>query len=123
MGMDPEKRARHQEKIQKLYHSYRERMAVELVGLGELASRLEGTEGDREVLMALRQQLHTIAGSGGTFGQVGLGEQARFLELTLVSWLNAPLLELNTEERHRLAESLAALPGMLIDTDAIIPSK
>ncbi|MBF0612334.1 MAG: hypothetical protein G8345_12380 [Magnetococcales bacterium] len=118
MSMDPAKRAEHQEKIRKLYHSYRERMPGELAALEELASRLVGAETDREVLTLLRQQLHTIAGSGGTFGQTGLGEQARSLELTILAWLNAPSLTMNTEERQRLVEAIAVLPAFLTDVVA-----
>lgn len=119
MSMDPAKRAEHQAKLRKLHQSYRERMPGELAALRELASRLVGTEEDREVLTLLRQQLHTIAGSGGTFGQTGLGEQARSLELTIISWLNAPSLTLNPEERQGLVKTLAALPAIL--TDIVFP--
>lgn len=116
MAMDPEKRAEHRAKLRKLYHAYRERMPGELAALRALAGQLAGTEeGDRTVLTALRQQLHTIAGSGGTFGQAALSEQARVLELGIIAWLDLPALSLDREARHQLEAEIAALPARLID--------
>lgn len=71
-----------QQHLQQLGLQFSERLRLELPQLGQQARQLlEVDESERErLLQNLRDQLHRLAGSAGTFGFAQLGQQARELE-------------------------------------------
>lgn len=66
---------------------YGDRMASTLDDLFREVARL-GPDLPRDVLRELHLRLHTLAGSGGTFGFSALSEQASALELSAKHWLD-----------------------------------
>ncbi len=71
-----------QQHLQQLGQQFSERLRQELPQLGQQAGQLlQADEAERErLLLLLRDQLHRLAGSAGTFGFAQLGQQARELE-------------------------------------------
>lgn len=100
-------------------------MQAELAALAQQAKQLEQqtTIGSLE-LQPLRDQLHKIAGSAGTFGYPELGQQARRLEQHCRQLLSCS--DLCGNQLQQLAAGLATLPDLLQQkTDypaAIIPN-
>lgn len=81
--------------LQALSAQFSERLRKELPELAQQAAQLasaESADTTRDLLQAVRDKLHKLAGAAGTFGYVQLGEQARALELACVALLqdNSP---------------------------------
>lgn len=95
-----------QERLQQLGQQFAERLRQELPQLTQQGEQLleAGDEQRRHLLQALRDQLHRLAGSAGTFGFDQLGQQARELEQQAERWL-----EHQQRLQHELGEFIAAL--------------
>ncbi|WP_421683113.1 diguanylate cyclase [Stutzerimonas urumqiensis] len=81
-----------QRQLQALTDQFAERLRNELPSLARHADELaEARDITRltPLMQALREQLHKLAGSAGTFGFPQLGEQARQLERQAELWLEA----------------------------------
>lgn len=79
-----------QRQLQLLADQFTARLQRELPELISLAEALPATADEAlrlPVLENLRQQLHKLAGSAGTFGFAELGQEARRLEQQSASWL------------------------------------
>ncbi|MDX7685696.1 Hpt domain-containing protein [Aeromonas caviae] len=75
-----------------LGESFSQRLKDELPQLADKAELLQKSSYSTEQqqhLQALRDQLHKLAGSAGTFSFTDLGEQARILELQTQQLLNS----------------------------------
>ncbi|MBP8184806.1 MAG: diguanylate cyclase [Pseudomonas sp.] len=84
---------------------FRLRLEQELPQLRTLAEQLliANTEAPRQsILQGMREQLHKLAGSAGTFGYASLGAQARVLELSSVALLSAS----DTAQLHEHAQAI-----------------
>ena len=79
-----------QQRLQQLGQQFSERLRQELPELVQQGERLLQThDGQRDQLLhTLRDQLHRLAGSAGTFGFTQLGQQARELEQQAERWLD-----------------------------------
>jgi diguanylate cyclase (GGDEF)-like protein len=79
-----------QQHLQQLGQQFSERLRQELPELAQQGERLlQSSEGQRQQLLpALRDQLHRLAGTAGTFGFTQLGQQARELEQQAERWLD-----------------------------------
>lgn len=79
-----------QQRLQQLGQQFTERLRQELPELMQQGERLLQTrDGQRDqLLQTLRDQLHRLAGSAGTFGFTKLGQQARELEQQAERWLD-----------------------------------
>lgn len=81
-----------QRQLQLLAKQFRQRLQRELPELSRQANALDKADNESArlpLLLAIRQQLHKLAGSAGTFGFAELGEQARRLEQLSNNWLAA----------------------------------
>ncbi|SFI06509.1 response regulator receiver modulated diguanylate cyclase [Pseudomonas guineae] len=80
-----------QQHLQQLSDAFALRLQEELPALGQSAERLLQTADPQEQvqqLQSLRDQLHKLAGTAGTFGFSSLGQRARELELDADQWLH-----------------------------------
>jgi diguanylate cyclase (GGDEF)-like protein len=95
-----------QQHLQQLGQQFAERLRQELPQLAQQAGQLLDAAGDerQRLLQALRDQLHRLAGSAGTFGFIQLGQQARELEQQAERWL-----ERLQRQQQGLGEFVAAL--------------
>ncbi|MFI8606728.1 diguanylate cyclase [Pseudomonas sp. NPDC077649] len=95
-----------QQHLQQLGQQFAERLRQELPQLAQQAGQLLDAAGNerQRLLQALREQLHRLAGSAGTFGFVQLGQQARELEQQAERWL-----ERLQRQQQGLGEFVAAL--------------
>jgi diguanylate cyclase (GGDEF)-like protein len=95
-----------QQHLQQLGQQFAERLRQELPQLAQQAGQLLDAAGNerQRLLQALRDQLHRLAGSAGTFGFVQLGQQARELEQQAERWL-----ERLQRQQQGLGEFVAAL--------------
>lgn len=95
-----------QQHLQQLGLQFSERLRQELPQLGQQARQLlEVDESERErLLQSLRDQLHRLAGSAGTFGFAQLGQQARELEQQAERWMERLL-----RQQQNLNEFIGAL--------------
>lgn len=78
--------------LQALTNRFTERLQQELPELERLAASLQETRDDeqrRKLMLIIREHLHRLAGSAGTFGFSTLGLQARLLEQRADRWLEA----------------------------------
>ncbi|ARS51016.1 diguanylate cyclase [Ectopseudomonas mendocina] len=82
-----------QQHLHQLGEQFAERLRQELPQLAQQAQQLPeaSDEQRRQLLRALRDQLHRLAGSAGTFGFDTLGQQARELEQQAELWLERQL--------------------------------
>ena len=81
-----------QRQLQLLAEQFRQRLQRDLPELSAQAEALGKATNEaarQPLLLAIRQQLHKLAGSAGTFGFAALGEQARRLEQQGSTWLCA----------------------------------
>ncbi|MDP9942359.1 diguanylate cyclase [Ectopseudomonas alcaliphila] len=95
-----------QEHLQQLGQQFAERLRQELPQLAQQGEQLRGV-GDEQrgpLLQTLRDQLHRLAGTAGTFGFDQLGQQARELEQQAERWL-----ERQQRQQQDLDEFVAAL--------------
>ncbi|HZX52150.1 MAG TPA: diguanylate cyclase [Pseudomonas sp.] len=78
--------------LQQLGEQFAQRLQQELPELAGKARQLQqadDVESQQHLLSSLRDQLHKLAGSAGTFGFNGLGQQARELEQQAEQWLDS----------------------------------
>lgn len=78
--------------LQALTEKFAERLQQELPALAQRAEQLLQTrehELRREGMLDIRERLHRLAGSAGTFGFTTLGQQARLFEQRADRWLDA----------------------------------
>lgn len=81
-----------QHQLQALTDKFAERVREDLAELARLAEQLPDRyehEQRREGMLDIRERLHRLAGSAGTFGFSTLGEQALLLEHRAERWLDA----------------------------------
>jgi diguanylate cyclase (GGDEF)-like protein len=104
--------------LARLRVAYAEKLPAELDALNALAGELTGTAEDRARMEALRNRLHKLAGSGGSFGFAMLSEQARCLEHRVVDWLADAMGSQDTVRRSEFARDLAALRDTLAEASA-----
>ncbi|MET1079827.1 MAG: diguanylate cyclase [Pseudomonas sp.] len=93
-----------EEYLQQLGQQFAERLQQELPALAEQARQLLAVESEAQrqaALLALRDQLHKLAGSAGTFGFGGLGERARALEQQADQWLQ------QTQQQRQVLEAFS----------------
>ena len=79
-----------QQLLQALSAQFSERLRKELPELAQQAAQLasaDSADNTHDLLQAVRDKLHKLAGAAGTFGYAQLGEQARVLELASVALL------------------------------------
>lgn len=101
-----------QRQLQLLAEQFRQRLQRDLPELSAQAEALGKATNEaarQPLLLAIRQQLHKLAGSAGTFGFAALGEQARRLEQQGSSWLcagqcNSSLLPAFIADLHQLSD-------------------
>jgi diguanylate cyclase (GGDEF)-like protein len=82
--------------LQQLGEQFAQRLQQELPELADKARQLQqadDAEGQQHLLGSLRDQLHKLAGSAGTFGFDELGQRARELELQTQQWLSSLQLQ------------------------------
>ncbi|MCW1938766.1 diguanylate cyclase [Pseudomonas sp. MDMC_285] len=98
-----------QQHLQQLGQQFSERLSQELPQLAQQARQLlEADEAQRtRLLQELRDQLHRLAGSAGTFGFSQLGQQARELEQHAERWMERLL-----QQQQSLNEFVAALQAL-----------
>jgi diguanylate cyclase (GGDEF)-like protein len=81
-----------QRQLQALNEKFAERLSEELEALEQYAEQLHSVrehEQRRQLMLALLERLHRLAGTAGTFGFTTLGEQSRLLERRAERWLEA----------------------------------
>ncbi|MBU0813088.1 MAG: diguanylate cyclase [Gammaproteobacteria bacterium] len=81
-----------QRQLQALNEKFAERLSEELAALEQHAEQLQSVreqEQRRQLMLALHERLHRLAGTAGTFGFTTLGEQSRLLEQRAERWLEA----------------------------------
>lgn len=103
-----------QAQLQMLGEQFAQRLKEELPQLAEKARHLQCAAGPAEQLAHLRDlrnQLHRLAGSAGTFGFKELGDQARMLEQQAQLWLSS--LELQHKGLDTFVEDVQQLAGSL----------
>jgi diguanylate cyclase (GGDEF)-like protein len=96
-----------QQRLQQLSENFAQRLQVELPALSKLAEQLlqcSNPQQQQEYLLAIREQLHKLAGSAGTFGFVSLGEHAREFEKRAERWLQS--LREEQKSLHEFGRSL-----------------
>lgn len=89
---------------------FRERLRGELAEMADIAEQLPL---DAQRLFALRDRLHKLAGSAGTFGYTSLGSACRDLELELQQQLDNPPFD--AAVIRALAAQVARLNALLDD--------
>ncbi|MBB1521460.1 diguanylate cyclase [Aquipseudomonas guryensis] len=96
--------------LQQLGEQFAQRLREELPQLADKAQQLQQAAEPGEQLAylgELREQLHKLAGSAGTFGFTELGQRARELELQTQQWLNS--LQLQQQGLQAFVEALQQL--------------
>ncbi|MDR8017667.1 diguanylate cyclase [Ectopseudomonas guguanensis] len=103
-----------QQHLQQLGQQFSERLRQELPELAQQGERLlQSSEGQRQQLLpALRDQLHRLAGTAGTFGFTQLGQQARELEQQAERWLDQ-----QQRQQQDLETFVAALQQLGAESD------
>lgn len=96
--------------LQLLGEQFAKRLEEELPQLADRAQQLQRSTDPTEqiaYLQDLREQLHKLAGSAGTFGFKDLGHQARLLEQQSQQWLSS--LELQRKGLDTFVDDIQAL--------------
>ncbi|MFQ2704422.1 diguanylate cyclase [Aeromonas caviae] len=99
--------------LQQLSEQFLQRLRQELPQLAEKALQLQTCSDPREQLLhltELRDELHRLAGSAGTFGFNELGTRARLLEQQTQQWLSS--LELQRQGLQGLVNELQQLASV-----------
>lgn len=99
-----------QAQLQLLGEQFAQRLKEELPQLADSAQQLQRSSDPTEQLehlQDLRNQLHKLAGSAGTFGFKELGDQARLLEQHSQQWLSS--LELQRKGLDTFVDDIQAL--------------
>ena len=78
--MDAAKRQKLQERMAKQYKQYAFNLPARLLEVSGLWIRLLESPSDMELISTLHREVHTLAGSGATFGFPKMGSVARVTE-------------------------------------------
>ncbi|MCP8897842.1 diguanylate cyclase [Gilvimarinus xylanilyticus] len=105
--MSSDKKAIVAQKLKALRDEYRQKLPQALAHISNLANEYLS---DETVLPSLKQQVHKLAGSAGTFGYSELSQSARELELLLQGWEQQPPGE---QERSKALKHARALDQFL----------
>ncbi|WP_018953809.1 diguanylate cyclase [Thioalkalivibrio sulfidiphilus] len=106
--------------LEALRRSYMAKLPAQFAELTYLAGRLTGTPADRSPLLEIRQHLHRLSGSGGSFGLQTLSDTARDLEKRVSSWLSGKSLHMDPESLRDLQRQIHALSER-VNTNAVEP--
>lgn len=98
-------------KLQALQADYAARLPTEIQALRCLVDQLNDPVTQMDTLSQLRQRLHKLAGSAGSFGFPELGKQAKKLELQTQIWLDSKQLDLGL--MRVFAVAVSALEGLV----------
>jgi diguanylate cyclase (GGDEF)-like protein len=98
-------------KLQALRADYAARLPAEIHTLRSLVDQLNDPATQMDALGQLRQRLHKLAGSAGSFGFPELGKQAKKLELQTQIWLDSKQLDLGL--MRVFAVAVSALEGLV----------
>lgn len=98
-------------KLQALRADYAARLPAEIQVLRSLVEQLKDPAKRIEALNQLRQRLHKLAGSAGSFGFPELGKQAKKLELQTQVWLDSQQLDMGLVRVFAVA--VGALEGLV----------
>lgn len=107
--------------LQQLSEQFLQRLRQELPQLAEKARQLLTCSDPREQLLRLtelRDELHRLAGSAGTFGFNELGTRARLLEQQTQQWLSS--LELQRQGLQGLVNELQQLASVELVSQASV---
>ena len=99
--------------LAELENRFRERLRVELAEMANVAKQAQSDNSDPSSQLVLRDQLHKLAGSAGTFGYNTLGTACRDLEVQLQQQLDNPSAD--GAIIRRLAAQVIQLDPLLID--------
>lgn len=106
--------------LRALSQAYKARQELELQDMLHTATQLPaGTSTLPEEVSTLRNHLHKLAGSAGTFGYPDLGVQARKLEQLAKACMDQHYLDASA--RLRLVTGIQALPHWLMNNEADPP--
>ncbi|MDD2159891.1 diguanylate cyclase [Pseudomonas sp. MIL19] len=103
-----------QQHLQRLSETFALRLQEDLPALGQDAEHLLNTADPHEqlhCLQTIREQLHKLAGSAGTFGFSRLGQRARELEQEAEQWLTT--LQQEQQSLQDFSQSLQQLAGQV----------
>ena len=92
--------------LQALFDAYAAQLPAKIKAIEDLWARAAAGD-DREAVRSLHRELHSLAGSGETFGYSQLGRNAKTLELAMEASLDGPAL------KRGALEPLAPLFDML----------
>ncbi len=109
-----------QDRLRQLHEDYGQWLVDELSALAAEAGELSGETDRNEVWLTLRNRLHTLAGSAGTFGFIAIGEACRALEMQLDTALTTASASSLADARY----GVMALPGLLESAEsstALVP--
>lgn len=98
-------------RLEALRLDYAARLPAEIACLRELAAQASMPASQAEALQELRQKLHKLAGSAGSFGFPELGKKAKKLELQTQEWIAAGGCDIGTLRIFSVA--VGALEGEL----------
>ena len=98
------------ERLESLRQAFREQLPSRIETINEFVKKLFAVPGDIETITRLRQNAHSLAGAGGSFGYLRLSEKARELEECL-----APLIEHKKVPTDSDLEILGCLFSEIVD--------
>ena len=111
------------EQLQAVRASYAARLPNKLDEIDKQWQVLNGADWDPVAAEVLQRQVHSLAGSGSTFGFPLLGEVSRSMEQLLKSWAEESLVP-NDEQRSRVENLIAELhPAAIVSAPEIDPGK
>nr|CRH05739.1 Putative response regulator receiver modulated diguanylate cyclase [Candidatus Magnetococcus massalia] len=106
--MDKAKRAKALAKMQAARRKYAEQLPDKITQMEQVWAELCQHGWDEESLRTFHRMVHTLAGSGATFGLAEVGAQARELELMLKSQLDGKS-SLDSEQQQTITVAMAEL--------------
>lgn len=98
------------ERLEKLRQAFKEQLPSRLETIDGLVKKLFASPGDCENIKQLRQNAHSLAGAGGSFGFIKLSDKARELEECL-----APLIDAEKTPSAADLEILGCLFNEIVD--------
>ncbi len=105
--------------LEKLQHAYRASMPAKKAALRQAFDALCDEEADVALATQLHLLLHRLAGSAGSYGHDGLGQQARTLAHVWRDWLEqpvetrAPAWQVCAQQTVPFAELLEAMQALV----------
>ena len=98
---------------------YRNMLPQRLAQINQLWSQILKGEKPAEALVTLERCAHSLAGSGATFGLVGLGDAARVLELLVNPLVGVAGLVITDEAQADITQAIELLQRSLLDEAGI----